>query len=76
MFVLQEIEGLKSLVTNAREEKDMREMAAEELLEAVEEEKRLQHELFRSMLPKDEADERDCILEVWAGKPDLALAHT
>jgi len=63
------------LVTNAREEKDMREMAAEELLEAVEEEKRLQHELFRSMLPKDEADERDCILEVRAGKPDLAL-HT
>jgi hypothetical protein len=64
------------LVTNAREEKDMREMAAEELLEAVEEEKRLQHELFRSLLPKDEADERDCILEVRAGKPDLALAHT
>jgi len=63
----EEIEGLKSLVTNAREEKDMREMAAEELLEAVEEEKRLQHELFRALLPKDEADERDCILEVRAG---------
>jgi peptide chain release factor 1 len=61
------------LVTNACEEKDMREMAAEELLEAVEEEKRLQHELFRSLLPKDEADERDCILEVRAGKPELAL---
>uniref|UniRef100_A0A452XX46 Prokaryotic-type class I peptide chain release factors domain-containing protein n=1 Tax=Aegilops tauschii subsp. strangulata TaxID=200361 RepID=A0A452XX46_AEGTS len=45
----------------------MREMAAEELLEAVEEEKRLQHELFRTLLPKDEADERDCILEVRAG---------
>ena len=54
----------------------MREMAAEELLEAVEEEKRLQNELFMSLLPKDEADERDCILEVRAGKPDLALAHT
>nr|TKW24500.1 hypothetical protein SEVIR_3G054500v2 [Setaria viridis] len=63
----EEIEGLKSLVTNACEEKDMREMAAEELLETVEEEKRLQHELFRSLLPKDEADERDCILEVRAG---------
>ncbi|RLM98268.1 hypothetical protein C2845_PM06G07810 [Panicum miliaceum] len=60
----EEIEGLKSLVTNSREEKDMREMAAEELLEAVEEEKQLQHELFRALLPKDEADERDCILEV------------
>lgn len=63
----QEIEGLKSLVTNSLEEKDMREMAAEELLEAIEEEKGLQHVLFRSLLPKDEADERDCILEVRAG---------
>ncbi|XP_037485374.1 peptide chain release factor 1-like isoform X1 [Triticum dicoccoides] len=63
----KEIEGLTSLVTNSVEEKDMREMAAEELLEAVEEEKRLQHELFRTLLPKDEADERDCILEVRAG---------
>uniref|UniRef100_A0A452XX31 Peptide chain release factor domain-containing protein n=4 Tax=Triticinae TaxID=1648030 RepID=A0A452XX31_AEGTS len=62
----KEIEGLTSLVTNSVEEKDMREMAAEELLEAVEEEKRLQHELFRTLLPKDEADERDCILEVRA----------
>ncbi|KAK3137565.1 hypothetical protein QOZ80_5BG0454050 [Eleusine coracana subsp. coracana] len=63
----KEIEGLKSLVTNNREDKDMREMAAEELLEAIDEEKRLQHELFTSLLPKDEADERDCILEVRAG---------
>lgn len=76
MFRSQEIEGLKSLVANDREEKDTREMAAEELLVAVEEEKRLQHELFRSLLPKDEADEKDCILEVRAGKPDLALVRT
>jgi len=72
----EEIEGLKSLVANDHEEKDMREMAEEELLVAVEEEKRLQHELFRSLLPKDEADEKDCILEVRAGKPDLALVRT
>ena len=65
---------MKSLVTNAREENDMREMAAEELLEAVEEKKRLQHELFRALLPKDEADERDCILEVRAGKLEFALS--
>jgi hypothetical protein len=60
-------------VTNACEDRYMREMAAEELLEAAEEEKRLQHELFRSLLPKDEADERDCIPEVRAGNPELAL---
>uniref|UniRef100_A0A0D9WEL2 Prokaryotic-type class I peptide chain release factors domain-containing protein n=1 Tax=Leersia perrieri TaxID=77586 RepID=A0A0D9WEL2_9ORYZ len=62
-----EIEGLKSLVTNSVEEKDLREIAAEELLDALEEEKQLQHKLFQSLLPKDEADERDCILEVRAG---------
>jgi peptide chain release factor 1 len=33
----------------------------------------MQHELFRSLLLKDEADERDCILEVRAGKPEHAL---
>lgn len=59
-------------MTNSLEEKDMREMAAEELLEAIEEEKRLQHVLFRSLLPKDEADERDCILEVRAGRQSLS----
>uniref|UniRef100_A0A0D9WEL4 Prokaryotic-type class I peptide chain release factors domain-containing protein n=1 Tax=Leersia perrieri TaxID=77586 RepID=A0A0D9WEL4_9ORYZ len=63
-----EIEGLKSLVTNSVEEKDLREIAAEELLDALEEEKQLQHKLFQSLLPKDEADERDCILEVRAVK--------
>lgn len=50
------------------EEKDMVDMATEELSQAVEEEKRLQGLLLKSLLPKDDADERDCILEVRAGK--------
>ncbi|XP_020086674.1 uncharacterized protein LOC109709035 isoform X3 [Ananas comosus] len=45
----------------------MRDLAAVELAEAVEEEKRLQYLLFKSFLPKDDADEKDCILEVRAG---------
>eukprot|EP00268_Persea_americana_P050701 TRINITY_DN5533_c0_g1_i1.p1 TRINITY_DN5533_c0_g1~~TRINITY_DN5533_c0_g1_i1.p1 ORF type:complete len:244 (-),score=58.33 TRINITY_DN5533_c0_g1_i1:22-753(-) len=45
----------------------MHDMAAGELMEAVEEEKRLQHLLLKSLLPKDDADDRDCILEVRAG---------
>lgn len=49
------------------EDKEMREMAYMELVEALEEEKRLQHLLLRSLLPKDDADERGCILEVRAG---------
>ncbi|XP_073111564.1 peptide chain release factor 1, mitochondrial isoform X2 [Elaeis guineensis] len=63
----EEIDGLKSLTSDSLEDKDMREMAADELAEAVEEEKRLQHLLLKSLLPKDDADERDCILEVRAG---------
>lgn len=42
-------------------------MASEELSEATEGEKKLQILLLKSLLPKDDADERDCILEVRAG---------
>lgn len=49
------------------EDKEMLSMAAEELGRAREEEKRLHNLLLRSLLPKDDADERDCILEVRAG---------
>lgn len=64
----QEIDGLKSLVSESSDDKDMLDMAVSELDEAVEEEKRLQTLLLKSLLPKDEADERDCILEVRAGR--------
>lgn len=66
-FFWQEIDGLKSLVSESSDDKDMLDMAVSELDEAVEEEKRLQTLLLKSLLPKDEADERDCILEVRAG---------
>ena len=46
-------------------------MAAEELGQALEEETRLQKMLLKSLLPKDDADERDCILEVRSGKVSL-----
>ncbi|ONK63059.1 uncharacterized protein A4U43_C07F10990 [Asparagus officinalis] len=63
----KEVDGLKSLISDCPEDKDMCDMAAEELAEAVEEENRLQNQLLKSLLPKDDADERDCILEVRAG---------
>lgn len=65
--IQKEIDGLKSLVSESSDDKDMLDMAVSELDEAVEEEKRLQTLLLKSLLPKDEADERDCILEVRAG---------
>lgn len=46
----------------------MQEMARKELDEANESVKELQSLLLKSLLPKDDADERDCILEVRAGK--------
>ncbi|KDO86802.1 hypothetical protein CISIN_1g014582mg [Citrus sinensis] len=63
----KEIDGLKSLIYECSEDKDMLDMATEELCLAIDEEKRLQSLLLKSLLPKDDADERDCILEVRAG---------
>ncbi|XP_059659272.1 peptide chain release factor 1, mitochondrial isoform X5 [Cornus florida] len=63
----KEIEGLKSLIAECPQDKDMLDMATEELDQAVKDEKRLQSLLLKSLLPKDDADERDCILEVRAG---------
>ncbi|GMN52199.1 hypothetical protein TIFTF001_021353 [Ficus carica] len=63
----KEINDLKSLVVECSEDKDIVSMATEELGQAREEEKGLQNSLLKSLLPKDDADERDCILEVRAG---------
>ncbi|XVF32983.1 hypothetical protein REPUB_Repub17cG0129600 [Reevesia pubescens] len=63
----KEIDSLRSLMAECPDDKDMLEMATEDLGQALEEEKRLQNLLLKSLLPKDDADERDCILEVRAG---------
>ncbi|KAI5424766.1 hypothetical protein KIW84_030814 [Lathyrus oleraceus] len=54
-------------MTECSEDKDMLNMATEEMGQAIEEERKLQNMLLKSLLPKDDADERDCILEVRAG---------
>lgn len=64
----QEIVELKSVIAESQDDRDMKEMASEELVHATEEEKKLQSLLLKTLLPKDDADERDCILEVRAGK--------
>ncbi|XVE73529.1 hypothetical protein DITRI_Ditri11bG0125500 [Diplodiscus trichospermus] len=63
----KEIDGLRSLMDECPDDKDMLELATEDLGRALEEEKRLQTLLLKSLLPRDDADERDCILEVRAG---------
>lgn len=64
---IQEIKEWKSFITECHDDKDLKEMASEELHQAVVEETRLQYLLLKHILPKDDADERDCILEVRAG---------
>lgn len=56
------------LKSECQEDKSMQDMVMEELGQSMEEEKRLQNVLLKSLLPKDDADERDCILEVRAGE--------
>ncbi|XP_050238800.1 peptide chain release factor 1, mitochondrial [Mercurialis annua] len=63
----KEIDGLRSLMAECPEDKDMMDMANEDLSRAMEIEKRLQNMLLKSLLPKDDADERGSILEVRAG---------
>ncbi|CAN1236354.1 Peptide chain release factor 1, mitochondrial [Linum grandiflorum] len=63
----KEIDGLKSMLCECVDEKEMIDMTNEELDHALNEEKRIQSLLLKSLLPKDDADERDCILEVRAG---------
>ncbi|KAM7274516.1 hypothetical protein ACFE04_016382 [Oxalis oulophora] len=63
----KEIHSLNSLMGECPEDKDIFDMATEELERAKDEENELQHLLLKSLLPKDDADERGCILEVRAG---------
>ncbi|CAM8930283.1 unnamed protein product [Rhodiola kirilowii] len=63
----KEINSLKTMVAESYDDKDMLNMAIEELELALEEEKRLHNLLLKALLPKDDADDRDCIIEVRAG---------
>ncbi|XP_019163275.1 PREDICTED: uncharacterized protein LOC109159616 isoform X2 [Ipomoea nil] len=63
----KEIEELELVISECQDDKEMQQMASEELSQAIEGEKRLQYLLLKSLLPKDDADERSCILEVRAG---------
>lgn len=66
--LVQEIDGLNSMIDESPDDREMLDMVTEELGQAIEEEKRLQKLLLKSLLPRDDADERDSILEVRAGK--------
>lgn len=63
------------MIAESQDDKGMQELAYEELDQAAQEEKRLQTSLLKSLLPKDDADERDCILEVRAGNNTIKFIN-
>lgn len=54
-------------MSECAEDREMVSMASQDLGDASESVKRLHNLLLKLLLPKDDADERDCILEVRAG---------
>lgn len=63
-------------MTDSEEDKDMQTMAYEELDHALKEEQKLHNLLLKSLLPKDDADARGCILEVRAGNNRIIDSNT
>lgn len=69
---------MRTLIDECSQEKEMLDMVTTEMDQAMHEERRLHNLLLKSLLPKDDADERDCILEVRAGikrLPNKFLFH-
>ncbi len=64
---LAEREEAESLVRDAGSDADMKTLAEDELLDLKERIPVLEHQLRRALLPRDEADARNAILEVRAG---------
>lgn len=62
-----ELEGLRSILADPSSDKEMAELAYEEIPEVEERLEALVHEIRLELLPKDAADEKSAILEVRAG---------
>ena len=62
-----EREDLTSLIKDSESDKDMRDLAEEELRDLKQKLPELEREMQLLLLPKDEADEKNAILEVRAG---------
>ncbi len=65
--LLNEIEEYKSIISESKEDRDMLEFAKEELSKAQKQLPEVEHNLKLALLPKDEADDKNAILEIRAG---------
>lgn len=64
---LRAIDESRSIIADSTADKDFKAMAEEELLELSETIKSLEEKIKLALLPKDEADEKNAILEIRAG---------
>jgi peptide chain release factor 1 len=60
-----ELEGIREMLDD--EDPDIREMAEEEIRSLTEEQEQLEDRLLQMLIPKDERDEKDVIMEIRAG---------
>jgi peptide chain release factor 1 len=65
--VRKDIEGSKEILDDPDSDRDLLELAEEELKELEEEEKRIEEELKIMLLPSDPNDAKDVLLEIRAG---------
>jgi peptide chain release factor 1 len=65
--LLNEIEEYKNIVSEGSEDKDLVEFAEEELSKCRKKLPEIEHNLKLALLPKDEADDKNAILEIRAG---------
>ncbi|OSQ30560.1 peptide chain release factor 1 [Thalassospira sp. MCCC 1A03138] len=62
-----DLEGAQEILDDAGADRDMREMAEAEKYEILDELPKAEHEVKLMLLPKDDADEKNAILEIRAG---------
>lgn len=63
----QELDDLDGVLKESKDDEEMQRMAAEEQQELQQQIPALEAQLLQSLLPRDEADQRDVVLEVRAG---------
>lgn len=61
------IDDLQAVITDPTADKELKEMAEEELHEAKKQLTQLEHNVKIALLPKDEADQKNAIIEIRAG---------
>lgn len=71
--MLQELFGLQAMFEESKNDPEMHAMTKEEIAACSEQVKAFEKNLIMKLLPKDEADEGDAIIEIRAGKMTIII---